>query len=329
MSEMIGKLVSALSNAARIEDQALAYILWGIDNDSHDVVGTSFDFRTKKVGNQEFELWLAGMLRPNLAVSFRMVDHPGGKVVLCEVPSATNAPIEFKGTAYVRIGSATPKLSDHTDRYQKLIHNLRPFVWEKGIAKAYIDADEVLKLLDYPKYFSLTEQPLPDGKASILERLEADNLIAKDVGGAWNITNLGAILFANDMTAFDVSLARKAVRFVAYAGKSKADTVTHRLDGKRGYASGFEGLVADTSPVRVAPCEGALALRLRRRSAGAHSGVMRATWLPSRRVAICGHAGSKSGLRTCDTYSRLQVDLSRSPSPERMSHSEEARFQRQ
>jgi ATP-dependent DNA helicase RecG len=241
--EMIGKLVSALSNAARIEDQALAYIVWGVDDDSHAVVGTTFDFQTKRVGNQEFEFWLAGSLRPGLALSFRFVDHPGGKLVLCEIPSATSAPVEFRGTAYVRIGSATPKLSDHTDRYQKLIHNLRPFVWEKGIATAYIDADQVLKLLDYPKYFSMTDQPLPDGKASILERLEADHLIAKDVGGAWNITNLGAILFANDITLFDASLARKAVRFVAYAGKNKASTVTHRHDGIKGYASGFEGLV--------------------------------------------------------------------------------------
>ena len=241
--ELIGKLASALSNAARIDDRSLAYIVWGVENADHAVVGTTFDFRTKKVGNQEFELWLASMLRPSLALSFRIVDHPDGKVVLCEIPSATSAPVEFKGTAYVRIGSATPKLSDHTDRYQKLIHNLRPFVWEKGIAKAYINADQVLRLLDYPKYFSLCDQPLPDGRASILERLEADHLIGKDVGGAWNITNLGAILFANDITAFDVSLARKAVRFVAYADKSKASTVTHRLDGKRGYASGFEGLV--------------------------------------------------------------------------------------
>ncbi len=241
--EMIGKLISALSNAARIEDRPLAYIVWGIDSESHAVVGTTFDFRTKKVGNQEFELWLAGMLRPGVALSFRLVDHPDGRVVLCEIPSATSAPVEFRGTAHIRIGSATPKLSDHTDRYQKLIHNLRPFVWEKGVAKAYIDADQVLKLLDYPKYFSLTDQPLPDGKVSILERLEADHLITKDVGGAWNITNLGAVLFANDIAQFDVSLGRKAVRFVAYAGKNKASTVTHRLDGRKGYASGFEGLV--------------------------------------------------------------------------------------
>jgi ATP-dependent DNA helicase RecG len=241
--EMIGKLVSALSNAARACGEEVAWVLWGIEDGTGKVIGTTFDPNTKTVGGQAFELRLAQLLKPSPAFSFRSVSHPEGKVVILEIPAATLAPVEYGGTAYIRIGNATPKLSDYPDRYQKLITNLRPFVWEKGVAKVYIDADQVLQLLDYPKYFSLTDQPLPDGKASILERLEADHLIAKDVGGAWNVTNLGAMLFANDITQFDVSLARKAVRFVAYAGKNKASTVTHRHDGKRGYASGFEGLV--------------------------------------------------------------------------------------
>jgi ATP-dependent DNA helicase RecG len=68
-------------------------------------------------------------------------------------------------------------------------------------------------------------------------------LIVQDVGGRWNITNLGAILFAKRLDAFDQRIGRKGVRFVAYDGNSRADTVTHRQDGQRGYASGFEGLV--------------------------------------------------------------------------------------
>lgn len=241
--DMIGKLISALSNAARIEDLPLAYIVWGVEDASHNIVGTSFDFRQKRVGNQEFEFWLAGLLKPSVAFLFRTVDHPDGRTVICEIPSATSAPVEFKGTAYVRIGSATPRISEHTDRYQKLIHNLRPFIWEKGVAKSYVTADQVLKLLDYPKYFSLIDQPLPEGRTGVLERLEADHLITRDVGGAWNITNLGAMLFANDINQFDSALARKAVRFVAYDGRNRASTVTHRHDGRKGYAAGFEGLV--------------------------------------------------------------------------------------
>jgi predicted HTH transcriptional regulator len=77
----------------------------------------------------------------------------------------------------------------------------------------------------------------------ILDRLKADQLIGEDVGGKWNITNLGAILFAADLTQFSQALARKGVRFIAYGGTNRAAQVTHRQDGKKGYASGFEGLI--------------------------------------------------------------------------------------
>ena len=77
----------------------------------------------------------------------------------------------------------------------------------------------------------------------IFDKLEADRLIVHDVGERWNITHLGAILFATRLSDFDAGLARKAVRFVAYAGKNRAATVTHRLDGQKGYAVGFEGLL--------------------------------------------------------------------------------------
>ena len=77
----------------------------------------------------------------------------------------------------------------------------------------------------------------------IFERLHADQLITKDVGGRWNISNMGAILFASDLEQFDSSLSRKSVRFIAYEGNNKAATVTHREDDEKGYAVGFESLV--------------------------------------------------------------------------------------
>lgn len=241
--KLIAKLCSALSNTARIEQQDFAYVLWGINDDDHRVVGTQFNPETKLVGNTVFQLWLAQRLSPSIAFSFRSVNHPDGKVVILEIPAATVAPVSVDDIAYIRIGSATPKLTDYPDRFQKLINNLRPYTWEKGIAKSFIGEDVVLDLLDYPSYFKLTGQSLPDNRQGIFERLHADLLITKDVGGRWNITNLGAILFANDLDQFDASIARKAVRFVAYEGNHKASTVTRRQDGKKGYANGFSGLV--------------------------------------------------------------------------------------
>lgn len=241
--EMIGKLCSALSNAARISDQECAYVVWGIENSNHDVVGTTFEPDTKSVGNQLLQMWLAQNLQPSIAFQFRSVAHPGGNVVLLEIPAATTAPTAFRREAYIRIGSGTPRLSDYPDRFAQLNHKLIPYQWERGVAKRWVTSDEALALLDYRQYFRLTSQRMPESTDGIADMLAGDGIINADAGGRWNITNLGAILFAFDLSDFDHSLARKAVRFVAYAGSSRSDRVIHRQDGRKGYASGFEGLL--------------------------------------------------------------------------------------
>jgi predicted HTH transcriptional regulator len=241
--EGLGKRISALSNAARIDGQDTAYIVWGVEDVSHRVLGTTFEPDAKKVGNQVFALWLANQLQPSLAFSFRTVVHPQGSLVLLEIPAAPGVPVCFQNIPYIRIGSATPKLTDYPERFQRLIERLRPYRWESEVARAYVSADEVLTLLDYPAYFRLTRQPLPDNRAGILEKLAADRLITADVGGQWNITNLGAIVLAIRLSAFDPSLARRGVRMVAYGGSNRAAPVTHRHDEDRGYAAAFEALI--------------------------------------------------------------------------------------
>lgn len=111
------------------------------------------------------------------------------------------------------------------------------------MAAQYVTADDVLELIDYTQYFRLLSKPLPDGRTGIFENLAADQIITPDLGGRWNVTNLGAVLFATDLGKFEGSLARKAVRLVAYSGRNKSTQVVNRVDGRRGYASGFEGLI--------------------------------------------------------------------------------------
>jgi predicted HTH transcriptional regulator len=240
--ETIGKLCSALSNAARVADRDFGYLLWGID-DQRQIVGTDFKPDVEKTGNQPFHYWLAQHLKPSPAFAFKVILHPQGRIVMLEVPAATSAPIAFDNIAYIRIGSSTPKLTDYPEYYKKLFESLRPYTWEHGIAKQYVIGDEVLNLLDYTSYFRLTKQTLPTNREGIFDKLEADRLVMQDVGGKWNITNLGAILFASDLNQFDTKLARKAVRLIVYNGKNKASQVTHRLDSQKGYATGFENLI--------------------------------------------------------------------------------------
>ncbi len=239
----IGQLISALSNSARQADQSFAYVLWGVRDGDHSVTGTTFDPTCQKHKDQPLELWLAQCLRPSISFCFKPIDYQGVRLVLLEIPAAPSSPVEFNRTAYIRIGSATPPLSDYPERLQALWAKLQPYAWETGIAAQFLSGDEVLSRLDYASYFDLTGQPLPDNRVGIFDRLVADRLVQQDVGGHWNITHLGAVLFAKNLLDFPTSIARKAVRFVAYDGVNRTATVTHRQDSQRGYASGFKGLV--------------------------------------------------------------------------------------
>ena len=242
-SMMIGKLVSALSNSARLDGRETAFVVWGIDDKSRVVSDTTFDPSSKTVGNQVFELWLRNKLSPTPAFQFRPVAHQGCQLVLLEIPAATGAPTAFEGVPYIRVGSATPRLTDDPARYQALIEKMRSYAWESGVAESYVAPRDVLDLLDHSSYFRLTKQNPEVQCSHILEKLEADRLVQRDVGGRWNICNLGAILFANKLGDFGGSMERKGARFVRYAGSDRTTTVTRRVDGQKGYASGFENLL--------------------------------------------------------------------------------------
>jgi ATP-dependent DNA helicase RecG len=239
----IGTLVSAISNSARLAGRDFGYVLWGVDAGTHKIVGTAFDPDKEKVGNEVFLFWLSKQLKPGLMINFKEIHHTDGRVILLEIPAAMTIPTTFENIAYIRIGSATPKLSDHPDHHKNLIESLRPYMWEQGVAKQYVTSEEVVALLDYPVYFRLVKQPLPENRSGILEKLAADSLIQRDVADKWNITNLGAILFAFDLNQFGSGLARKGVRIVAYSGVNKASDVAHRYDGMRGYAVSFENAI--------------------------------------------------------------------------------------
>ncbi len=176
-AQMIGKLLSALSNAARMADQHFAYVVWGVRDGDHAAVGTDFEPGTRKENKQPLALWLAQRLQPAIDFQFETMDYRGSRLVLLTIPAASTAPVEFDGTAFIRIGSATPKLSDHPERLRALWAKLQPYAWETGIAVQFLTGDEVLAKLDYATYFDQTGQPLPDNRVGIFERLAADRLV--------------------------------------------------------------------------------------------------------------------------------------------------------
>lgn len=238
----IGEYISALSNSATLLGKVNAYMVWGIDSQSHAVLGTTFRPATCKVGNEELENWLLHLLAPKINFRFHEVSIEDKPVVLLEIGAAYRHPVQFKTIEFIRVGSYKKKLKDHPERESELwrIFDKTPF--EREIAAENMASDDVLRLLDYPAYFDLLKLPLPASRDGILGGLQADELIVQGKGGKWNISNLGAMLFAKKLTDFR-TLKRKAIRVILYKGENKVETVREQEGGK-GYASGFEGLIS-------------------------------------------------------------------------------------
>jgi predicted HTH transcriptional regulator len=98
--QQISEYISALANSAALAGKNAGYLLWGVDDDTHDIVGTSFAPASTKIGNEELESWLLRLLSPKLAFRFADVSIEGKRVVLLEVPRAASAPVQFQGSEF-------------------------------------------------------------------------------------------------------------------------------------------------------------------------------------------------------------------------------------
>ena len=218
-----------------------AYLVWGIDDVSHEVVGTKFSPHTSKKGNELLETWLARILEPRIDFRFSEVTISEARVVVLEIESAIQRPIAFAGTEYIRVGSSNRKLGAYPQKERMLWQLFARAKFETGIAAEQLTDIAVMDNLDSSSYFSLLQLPKPESRAAEMQYLERDRLIVHGLAGKWHVTNLGAILFAKDLGRFR-RLQHKAVRVIQYEGKGRLRTIRER-EWTRGYAAEFEELV--------------------------------------------------------------------------------------
>ena len=161
---MIGKNISALSNGAALNDRPIGYLVWGVDDTTHEIIGTNFAPELKGTGPQEPRI--RSSISENCDFRFHEVSIDGLRVVVLEINPAIQYPVRYKGESFIRVGSATKPLKDVP---QVEARTLQQHDFENGIAAANLTLDEVLLRLDYPTYFDLLNQPLPDGNTNILD----------------------------------------------------------------------------------------------------------------------------------------------------------------
>ena len=130
--ERIGKYLSALSNSACIGGRKYGYIVWGIDDETHNIVGTRFKPHAEKKGNRTLEAWLIQLLDSHVHLKIDVYDYDGKSVVIFRIDATTNVPVKFDGHEYIRVSSELQSLAKHPER-ARLIWNQTKEDWSAEI----------------------------------------------------------------------------------------------------------------------------------------------------------------------------------------------------
>ena len=110
----------------------MGYLVFGVRDTTHDVLGTSFDpYNAKAKGNQDLLIWLNTGLNPNPGFDVEVVDHPQGRVVVFSVRSAKGQPVHFHDKAFIRVGSSKTELRHHAEALRAII--MGDFDWSAEI----------------------------------------------------------------------------------------------------------------------------------------------------------------------------------------------------
>ena len=109
-NEKFGQYISAISNAACINNQPFGYLVFGINDISHIVEGTKYNFKNRKEGNEEFELWLRRLLLPSVKFQFYPCTYNQFYLEVFKIPAAIGEPTHFKKIPYIRFDSSLTDL---------------------------------------------------------------------------------------------------------------------------------------------------------------------------------------------------------------------------
>lgn len=239
--ETIAENISALANSAALNDVPCAYVLWGIDDQTKTIIGTSFKPNITRHHNQLLEIWLKNFLSSNASFSFQEVKYQERDLVLLIIEKAHHEPVKFKHYAYIRIGSSTTQLSRHPIEEKNLFRCLEQTKRETFIVRRAFTDNEALEKIDISTYYDLIKKPIPGNRLDIINNLIDCKVLSKNIDDKYSITVLGALLFAKKLSEFD-SVSRKAVRVVQYENNNRINILKNEVFDK-GYALVFEDLI--------------------------------------------------------------------------------------
>lgn len=239
--QLIGEYVSALANAAMLAGREKAYLVFGVNDKSRALEGTTLRLRDLKKGGENVANWLSRLIEPRLMLEFEDFECEGKPFSIVVIEPTYDRPVRFAGTEYFRIGENKKKLVEFPEHERALWLATSRRKFEDAVALPNQSIDDVFAKLDTSVIYNLRNIPEPQNRAEIIRGMIEDRFLIDTMEGGYDITNLGAILLARDIKLFP-SIAGKSVRVIKYVGRDKSKSEFEQ-PAVRGYAVGFSGMM--------------------------------------------------------------------------------------
>jgi predicted HTH transcriptional regulator len=181
-------------------------------------------------------------LSTSIAIEHSIMEFKGENLLFIHIPEQDDKPMHLRGNdlynCYTRSAGQTVKMTKK--QVQILISQTRGIPFEEINALEKLSETDVLEKLNYQKLFELLDKNTPKNTDAILNTLSEYKFITKN-NDTWSITNLGAILFANDINDYPELNGRNII-VRQYVGTNNRN-LEREQKGVYGYAAGFEGLI--------------------------------------------------------------------------------------
>ena len=233
-TERLAQHICAFSNL-----QGGGLLVYGVNNDGSlfSVSQTDADKTVTLLGNIA-----KNNLSTTISIEHSIMEFKGFNLLFVHIPEQEDKPIHLRGKdlydCYTRSAGQTIKMTKK--QVQILISQTRGIPFEEITALENLSEEQVLAKLNYQKLFELLDKNTPKNTDAILNTLAEYKFIIKK-NNSWGITNLGAILFANDINDYPELNGRNVI-VRQYVGSNNRD-LEKEQKGVYGYAAGFEGLI--------------------------------------------------------------------------------------
>ena len=171
-----------------------------------------------------------------------VMEYEGYSLLFIYIPEQKEKPVYLRGRdifdAYHRSAGQTVKMSKN--QVKAMIAESQGITFEQQAAKEAQTVEQVLALLDYKAFYERLDRNVPSSTDTILSKM-SDYGFCERNGELWNITNLGAILYANDLCDFPTLSGREIVIHKYVGSNNRQQEFEQHIT--RGYAAAFEDLI--------------------------------------------------------------------------------------